>query len=141
MLLCMVFKSQFIPRKDIQDRVRLLSSVRSLLPGSENIGGVSIEWTEFTVYTFAEVTDVSGLGVSYPPDNFDGISRGLVWLGVPFPWTEFVLQCKVWWMLARSPSSPKNQVDGELTVGCGEWRVLHGSFRVHELGKHQLLAR
>ena len=61
-----------------------------------------MQWTEFTVYAFAEVTNVSGLGVSYSLGKIEGISRGPVWLGVPFPWTEFVFQCKVWWMLVRS---------------------------------------
>ena len=112
--------SQFLPRKHIQDRLRLWSSVRCPLPGSENSGCVSIQWTEFTVCTFAEMTDVSGWGVSYSLGKIDGISRRPVWLGVPFPWTEFVLQCKVWWMLGEELVFAfyfDNQVDGEMTVG------------------------
>ena len=68
-----------------------------------NIGGVSI-----ADYTFAEVTNVSGLGISYSLEKI--LTESAAWLDVPLPcsilWTEFVLQWKVWWMLARSPSSP-----------------------------------
>ena len=77
-MVAIILKSQFLPRKQIrhlrrqrqhnQDRVRLGSSVRFLLQDTVNIGGVSI-----ADYTFAEVTNVSGLGISYSLEKFDGI--------------------------------------------------------------------
>ena len=105
-----------------------------------NIGGVSI-----TDYTFAEVTNVSGLGISYSLEK--NLTESAAWLDVPLPcsilWTEFVLQWKVWWMLARSPSSPSTleiKIDGNIDHRWCQQRAQHGRLRVNELGEHQLLA-
>merc|ERR1712135_172692 len=47
------------------------------------------------------------------------LTESAAWLGVPFLSTEFVLQWKVWWMLARSPSSPSTLAikSMDLTIG------------------------
>ena len=63
-----------------------------------NIGGVSI-----ADYTFAEVTDVSGLGISYSLGKFDGIG-GMAW-GFHFCGRSSYSSGRSE-MLARSPSSP-----------------------------------
>merc|ERR1712107_682787 len=63
-----------------------------------NIGGVSFE-----DYTFAEVTDVSGLGISYSLGKFDGIC-GMAWGSISVDGVRTPVEA--WWMLVRSPSSP-----------------------------------
>ena len=75
-----------------------------LLQNTVNIGGVSI-----TDYTSAEMPNVSELEISFSLER-KNLTESAAWLDVPLPcsilWTEFILQWKVWWMLARSPSSP-----------------------------------
>ena len=107
-IVAMVLKSQFLPRKQIKHlrRQRQQNQIEydsgQCQEDTVNIGGVSI-----ADYTFAEVTNVSRLGISYSLGKF---AESAAWLDVPLPcsilWTEFVLQWKVWWMLAQSPSSP-----------------------------------
>ena len=89
-IVTMVLKSQFLPRmqikhlrrqrQHIQDRVRLGSSVRFLLQGHCECWGVSI-----ADYTFAEMTNVSGLGISYSLENLTNLRHGLmIHFPVPF---------------------------------------------------------
>ena len=100
-IVTMVLKSQFLPRmqikhlrrqrQHIQDRVRLRSSVRFLLQGHcERWGCVNRR------LHFAEMTNVSGLGISYSLEN---LTESAAWLYDPLPrsilWTELILQWKV----------------------------------------------
>ena len=101
-LLLMVLKSQFLPRTQIKHLRRQRQHIKIEYDSNPvsgfyskdtvNIGGVSI-----TDYTFDEVTNVSGLGISYSLEN---LTESAAWLDVPLPcsilWTEFVLQWKVW---------------------------------------------
>ena len=77
-----------------------------------NIGGVSI-----ADYTFAEVTDVSGLGISYSLGKFDGIC-GMAWGSISVDGVRTPVEG-----LVDAGAEPVfafylgNQVDGELTIG------------------------
>ena len=148
-IVAMFLKSQFLPRmqikhlrrqrQHIQDRVRLGSSVRFLLQGH-------CEYWRCVNRRLHFRRGLTCLDLNFVlSGKFDGIC-GMAWCSTSLfhLWTVFVLQWKVWWMLARSPSSPSTleikSMESLTQYGGVTSAHYTGDFSVHELGKHQLLA-
>ena len=98
-----------------------------------NVGSVSI-----ADYTFAEMTNVSGLGISYSLEN---LTESAAWLHVPLP-------CSILWKegLVDAGAEPvfafylENQVNEELAIGGVTSAHYTGDFAYTNLESTSLLA-